>query len=29
MWIIASIRQILAGEEFTLSDWERQPHDGW
>jgi hypothetical protein len=29
LWIIDSIRQILAGEEFTLSDWERQPHEGW
>jgi hypothetical protein len=28
-WIIASIRRILAGEDFTWADWGAQPRDGW
>jgi|ERR1700687_3211507 len=29
IWIIDSIRQILAGEKFTLADWDGQPHECW
>lgn len=29
LWIIASIRRILAGQEFTAADWEARPTVGW
>jgi hypothetical protein len=29
LWIIQSIRRILAGETFTREDFEAQPLNGW